>query len=155
MRSTRIQIVTHLFLLFIATIIFSALTFGLIGTSQVALAEMRDLTKDEIIAMFSGKTVWGDKEPKVTRSFRLPAKRNKVYYAPDGTFKSKRLDEKGSGEGKWYVNEENLLCKESGKKHKMKCRRIVDKNGKIKKYKGKKHVWNFTKFKDGNCIEKC
>jgi len=136
-------------------IVFPVLTFGLIGMSQVALAEVRDLTKDEIIAMFSGKTVWGDKVDKGIRSRSRSIKRNMVYYAPDGTFKSKRLDEKGAGEGKWYVNEENLLCKESGKKHKMKCRRVVDKNGKIKKYKDKKHVWNFTKFKDGNCIEKC
>ena len=123
-------------------VVRSVLAFGLIGMSQVSIAEMRDLTKDEIIAMFSDKTVWGNHAKR--------NKRNKVYYAPDGTFKSKRLDEIESGEGKWYVNEENLLCKESGETHEMKCRRVVDKNGKIKKYKDKKHVWNFTKFEDGN-----
>ena len=37
-------------------IVFAVLTFGLIGMSQVALAEVRDLTKDEIITVFSGKT---------------------------------------------------------------------------------------------------
>ena len=134
-------------------IVFAVLTFGLIGMSQVALAEMRDLTKDEIIAMFSDKTVWGHKAGKVGRSSKSN-RRNKVYYAPDGTFKSERLDERQSFEGKWYVNEENLICKENIDGD-MKCRRVVDKNGKIKKYKDKKHVWNFTKFKDGNCIKKC
>ena len=136
-------------------IVIVVLALGLTGMSQVALAETRDLTKDEIIAMFSGKTVWGEIANKGLMSAKRSIKRNMVYYAPDGTFKSKRLDEKESGEGKWYVNEENLLCKESGKTHKMKCRRVVDKNGKIKKYNGEKHVWNFSKFKDGNCIEKC
>jgi hypothetical protein len=135
-------------------IFFAVLTFGLIGMSQVALAEMRDLTKNEIIAMFSGKTVWGEKANKGLMSVKRSIKRNMVYYAPDGTFKSKRLDEKESSEGKWYVNEENLLCKENIDGD-MKCRRVVDKNGKIIKYKGKKHVSNLTKFKDGNCIEKC
>ena len=46
-------------------IIFAVLTFGLIGMSQVALAETRDLTKDEIIAMFSDKTVWGNHAKKI------------------------------------------------------------------------------------------
>ena len=125
--------------------VFAVLAFGLIGMSQVALAETRDLTKDEIIVMFSDKTVWGNHARK--------NRRNKVYYAPDGTFKGKRLDEIGGGEGKWYVDDANLLCIE--KEGDTRCRRVVDKNGKIKKYKGKKHVWNYTKFKDGNCIEKC
>ncbi|GMR05646.1 MAG: hypothetical protein BMS9Abin25_0221 [Gammaproteobacteria bacterium] len=126
-------------------IIFAALTFGLIGINQVALAEMRDLTKDEIIEMFSGKTVWGNHARK--------NKRHMVYFSPDGTFKGKRLDKDGETEGKWYVDDENLLCKV--KDGDTKCRRVVDKNGKIKKYKGKKKVWNYTKFKDGNCLEKC
>ena len=121
-------------------IIFAVLTFGLIGMSQVALAETRDLTKDEIIAMFSDKTVWGNHAKK--------DRRNKVYFAPDGTFKSKRLDEKGGSEGKWSVDDKNRLCME--KNGDTRCRTVVDKNGKIIKYKGKKHVWNYTKFEDGN-----
>ena len=127
-------------------IVFAVLTFGLMGTSQAVLAEMRDLTKDEIIAMFSGKTVWGKHARK--------DKRNMVYFAPDGSMKNKRLDERESYEGKWDVNEENRLCRENIDGN-MKCFRVVDKNGKILLYKDLKHVWYFTKFKDGNCIEKC
>lgn len=126
-------------------IVFAALTFGLIGMSQVALAEMRDLTKDEIIAMFSGKTAWGKHARKAVRKM--------AYFAPDGTRIIKRLDEKGGAEGKWYADDKNLLCMEY--EGDTKCRRVVDKKGKIKLYKGEKHTWNFTKFKDGNCIEKC
>lgn len=127
-------------------VIRAVLAFGLMGMSQVALAETRDLTKDEIMATFSDKTAWG----KSTKRGKRNDKRVKVYYAPDGTFKSKRLDEREECEGKWYVNEENLLCKESVNCNEMKCRRIVDKNGTIKKYKGYDHVGTFTKFKDGN-----
>ena len=104
---------------------------------------MKDLNKDEIIAAFSGKTAWGN------HAFKN--KRNMVYFAPDGTFKGKRLDERGSATGKWYVDDENRLCME--KNGDSKCRRVVDKKGKLKKYKGKKHVWNFTKFKDGDQIK--
>jgi len=123
-------------------IVFAALTFGLIGMSQVALAETRDLTKDEITAMFSGKTAWGKHAKKDNRTM--------VYFAPDGTYKAKRLDQRDSSEGKWYANDENLLCMEKGGH--TRCRRVVDKNGKIKKYKGTNLVWNYTKFKDGNKI---
>ena len=123
-------------------IVFAVLAFGLIGTSQVALAEKRDLTKDEIIEMFSDKTVWGNHAEK--------GRRKEVYFAPDGTFRQRRYSKRDTwlNEGKWYVNDENLLCME--KNGETKCRRVVDKNGKIKIYKGKKHVWNYTKFKDGN-----
>ncbi len=117
-----------------------ALGSFLLASTQVALAEMRDLTKDEIMTTFSDKTVWGNHARK--------EKRTRVYFSPDGTYKSKRLDEKGSAEGKWSVNDNNQLCME--RDGDTKCRRVVDKKGKIKKYKGKKHVWNYTKFKDGN-----
>ncbi len=118
----------------------SVLASFLLITTQASLAEMRELNKDEIIAAFSGKTAWGHHEWK--------DKRTKVYFAPDGTFKGKRLDERGGGAGKWSVNDKNQLCME--KNDNSKCRRVVDKNGKLKRYKGDKLVWNFTKFKDGN-----
>lgn len=60
-------------------VVRAVLAFGLMGISQVALAETRDLTKDEIIVMFSGNTVWGNHAKK--------SRKNMVYYAPDGTFK--------------------------------------------------------------------
>lgn len=131
-------------------IAIAALTFGLIGMSQVAFAEMRDLTKDEIIEIFSDKTVWGDSAKKGGRV----VKRNMVYFAPDGTFIGKRLDERNRAEGEWYVNDEDLLCMKNDNGQE-KCLRVVDKNGKIRKYNNYTHVWNFSKFKDGNCIEKC
>jgi len=126
-------------------IVCSALAFGLTGMSQVALAEMRDLTKNEITETFSGKTVWSNHANKNRSS--------KTYYAPDGTLKNKRSKDIGTREGKWYVDDKNLLCKEYDGD--TKCRRVVDKSGKLKMYKGKKHVGNYKKFKDGNCLEKC
>jgi hypothetical protein len=133
--------------IFYEKMFFVVLAFGLIGMSQVALAETRDLTKDEIIEMFSDKTVWGNHARK--------NKRDKVYFASDGTLKSEVYERHidWESEGKWYVNDENQLCME--KEGDTRCLRVVDKNGKIIKYKGKKHVWNYTKFKDGNCFEKC
>ena len=116
------------------------LMFGLMGFSSLTFAEKRTLTGDEVTAMFSDKTVWGNHAKKDNR--------NKVYFAPDGTFKSKRLDGSGGSEGKWSVDDENRLCME--KNGDTRCRTVVDKNGKIIKYKGKKHVWNYTKFEDGN-----
>ncbi|MFW2438311.1 MAG: hypothetical protein ACN4GR_02960 [Arenicellales bacterium] len=72
----------------------------LLGTTQLALAEKKDLNKDEIIATFSGKTAWGN--------HAIKGKRNMVDFAPDGTYISKHLDEKSSGEGKWSVDGSNL-----------------------------------------------
>ncbi len=121
-------------------IALSALVSFLLVTTQVALAEMRDLTKDEIMTMFSNKTVWGNHARN--------DKRAKVYFSADGTFTARRLDERGGSKGNWSVNDENQMCME--RDGDTRCRRVVDKKGKIKKYKGKKHVWNYTKFKDGN-----
>ncbi len=91
-------------------------------------------------AMFSGKTDGGKHAKKKDN-------RTEVYFAPDGNaYKAKRLDQRDSSEGKWYANDENLLCMEKGGH--TRCRRVVDKNGKIKKYKGTNLVWNYTKFKD-------
>ena len=125
----------------------SILAFGLIGMCQVVQAEMRDLTKDEIIKTFSDKTAWGNHAEKNGR--------DEVYFAPDGTFRLRKYTDRDTwlNEGKWYVNDENLLCME--KNGKTKCRRVVDKNGKIKIYKGKRHVWSYKKFKDGNCFKEC
>ena len=141
----------------------------LIGISQVALAEKRALSADEVTAMFSDKTVWGHHTNK--------PKKYMVYYSPDGTFKRKRIVEgstnqngiavvlsssqSGGGiyktkqvdtnkivQGKWSVDEKGRLCI---KKKKKKCRMIVDDNGVIKRYKeSNNHVWTFTKFEDGD-----
>ena len=113
----------------------------LLSASQAALAGWEDMTAEEITAAFSGKTAWGN--------HAIKNRRNMVYFAPDGTFKGKRLDEKGSGEGKWSVDGSNLCLEKEGD---TRCRRCAQKkkNGKIRKYKGKKHVWTYTKFEDGN-----
>jgi len=120
-------------------LVSALLVLGIMGFSNLTLAETRDLTEDEIVTMFSDKTAWG-KHAKTDKS-------NKVYFAPDGTYKSKRLDKSGGSEGTWSVDGSDLCVKKNGD---TRCRKVVDKNGNIIKYKGKKHVWTYTKFEDGN-----
>ena len=116
------------------------LAFGFVGMSQPALAEQRDLNKDEIMAKFSDKTVSGHHATNDMKSI--------TYFAADGTFKGKRLDKEGITEGKWTADDKNLLCR--GKEGNRNCRRVVDDNGTIKIYNEKDHVWTYTKFENGN-----
>jgi len=113
----------------------------LLVVSHTALAGWEDMTAEDITAAFSGKTAWGN--------HAIKDKRNMVYFAADGSWKSKRLNEKGGSEGKWSVDGSNLCMEKEGD---TRCRRCAQKkkDGKIRKYKGKKHVWTYTKFEDGN-----
>lgn len=149
--------------------VFTVLVSGLICMSQTALAEKRVLNTDEIMEMFSGKTVWGN---HTTRD-----KKNMVYYSPDGTFEGKRLIEGSTSkkntvavihgdrynikhvnpdkihQGKWSVDKKGRLCIKKKKKQKM-CRVIAYDNGVIKGFKGSnEHIWTGTKFEDGNHIQ--
>ena len=117
-----------------------------LGTSQGVMADdWQVMNKDEIVSTFSGKTAWGEHAQK--------DKRGMNYYNPDGTWIGKRLDNTGSNSGKWYVDEENRLCQthEDGD---TRCRIIKKKGDKIRKYKGEKYVWKYTKFEDGDHVSK-
>ena len=70
------------------------------------------------------------------------------YFAADGNFNGKRLDKDRKSTGKWSVNEKGFLCLERGGD--TKCRKVVDDDGAIRKNKGDKHVFTYTKFEDGN-----
>lgn len=120
-------------------VVRSVLAYCILGISQVALAEQRVLNADEVTAMFSDKTVWGEHAFKPKKSI--------VYLSSDGTYKSRRLDVDETNEGKWSVNKKGELCMKNKKE---KCRKVVDEDGVIKKYKKKKHVWTYTKFEEGN-----
>jgi hypothetical protein len=121
-------------------VVRSVLAFGLIVISHVVQAEQRDLNADEVTVMFSGNTATGEHAFKKKKSM--------VYFSPDGTYKGKRLDKNTSRQGKWSVDDKAQLCME--KDGDTRCRRVVDDNGTIKKYKKNKHVWTFTKFEDGD-----
>ena len=115
------------------------LMFGLMGFSSLILAEERTLTGDEVTAMFSDKTVWGEHAVKDKKSIS--------YFAADGSYSGKNLTKNTKSKGKWSVDKKGRLCIDKGDK---KCRKIVDDGGEIKKYKKKKHVYTYTKFEDGN-----
>jgi hypothetical protein len=119
-------------------LISAFLVFGIMGFSNFTLAEERDLTGGEVTAMFSDKTVWGENAKKKTIS----------YFAADGSFNGKNLDNNKASKGKWSVDKEGQLCLD--RKGKNKCRKVVDDGGLIKKYKGSKHVFTYTKFEEGN-----
>ena len=118
-------------------VVRAVLACGLIGMSQVVLAEQRTLTGDEVTAMFSDKTVWGEHAFKDKKTIG--------YFAADGSL----LKNKKESKGKWSVDKKGRLCiKKGGEK---KCTKIVDDGGVIKKYNKKnKHVYTYTKFEDGN-----
>ena len=126
-------------------IVCTVLVSGLLGMSQVALAEKRLLTADEVTALVSGKTAW------LQHAFK--DKKLVVYYSPDGTWKSKRLDKNKTDKGKWSVDKEGRLCMNKWKN----CRRIYDVGGAVKDHQGSnEHNMTYTKFEDGDKLcDKC
>jgi len=121
-------------------VVRAVLAFGLIGMSQAVLAEQRVLNADEVAAMFSDKTVWGE------HAFK--EKKTMSYFSADGSFTGKQLDINETTKGKWSVYKKGRLFLERGGDNL--CRKVVDDGGVIKKYKKKKHVFTYTKFEDGN-----
>jgi len=116
------------------------LVFGIMGFSNLTLAEERVLTGDEVTAMFSDKTVWGEHAIKGYKSIS--------YFAADGSYNGKNLTKNKKSKGKWSVDEKGQLCLD--RKGDNLCRKVVDDGGVIKKYKGSKHVFTYTKFEEGN-----
>ena len=122
-------------------------TIMFLGMSQAAMAgDWEVMKKEEIMTTFSGKTVWGEHARKSRRAMN--------YFNPDGTWIGKRLDDTGSNSGKWYVDDENRLCMYRDNDGDTRCRIVKKKGDKIRKYKGEKYVWKYTKFKDGDQISK-
>ena len=119
------------------------LAFGL------STAEAKDLTGDEIRALFSGKTIHSYHERK---DFDIVA-----FYAPDGTV---RMERKGdTWTGKWRIDGNNICLQlndpYSGVPRKERCRIIAEEDGVYKKYKVKDngnrvHIITYRKFEDGN-----
>ncbi|GAG69768.1 unnamed protein product [marine sediment metagenome] len=104
-------------------IVFSALIFVLMGMSQVVLAEQRTLTGDEVTAMFSDKTVWGE--------HAIKDKQTVGYFAADGSFTGRNLANKNTkSTGKWSVDKKGRLCLKKGGEKK-KCTTVVDDGGEI------------------------
>jgi hypothetical protein len=99
-----------------------------------------EMSKDEIVAAFSGKTVEGNHH---TKDYEF-----KRYYDPNGTIYSVS-DKKGKREGKWSA-EEGKLC-EGFRKNK--CHKVVREGDVIRKYnkKGKNNI-TYKKFTDGKNI---
>lgn len=127
------------------TLVFCFISCGLITATQVVVAEERELSKDEVTALFSGKTATGN-HPRKNRA-------STVYFAPDGAWKGKGMagGKQVQNQGKWSVDGEGRLCME--KNGDTRCRRVVDDNGVIKKYKQDKLTWTYTKFEDGDQVK--
>ena len=109
--------------------------FVIMGFSNLTLAEAPTLTGDEVMAMFSDKTVWGEHAFKDRKSI--------AYFAADGSWTNSK-----KSTGKWSVDKKGRLCLERGGDNK--CRKVVNDGGVIRKYNKKKHVYTYTKFEDGN-----
>ena len=108
---------------------------------QPALAG--EMSEDEIIAAFSGKTAEGYHHKK---DFEF-----KRYYDPNGTLYAVS-DKKGKRKGKWSAKQ-GKLCEEFNDTNK--CRRVEKDGSVIKKWNPKgKHVVTYKKFTDGNNLQK-
>ena len=113
--------------------------------SQAVFA--KDLTKDEVTSLFSGKTV---DAYHVKKDFEI-----KTYYDPDGTYKQIRDGEKRSGE--WQVRDDGYMCMSSSHRDKEFCRVVVKKGDKYRKLKVKGNgkrifIISYKNFVDGDTL---
>ncbi|MDH3900448.1 MAG: DUF995 domain-containing protein [Gammaproteobacteria bacterium] len=122
-------------------IILVCLLAAALGATGLRAAE-KVLSGDEVMALFSGKTV---DYTLVTRDRAVSA-----YYAEEGSMRGMSGGNKMSGS--WSVSDKGELCIDYGKG--LRCRHIIEEDGVYKKYKekdGKKiHVVTYYKFTDGN-----
>jgi hypothetical protein len=107
----------------------------------------RQLNKNEMVELFSGKTAYEDVLSRGEKSV--------TYYNPDGNLHC-IVDGKTEYHGSWSI-ESGEFCVEFGESKR--CRLVVENNGVFKKYKltdsgAKKHVVTFEDFRDGNAVEK-
>lgn len=113
-------------------------------SKDVSPQEERQLSKDEISLMFSGKTVEGYNHKK---KFRF-----KNYFDPNGALKGFNLKKNKHFTGIWKV-EENKLCREW--KNKMnKCGKIKISNGIVQQFDPFNNLaLTYESFADGNKIK--
>lgn len=125
---------------------FVLLIFALL-ISQTAYADEGDLSKDEVINLFSGKTV---DAYHVKKDLDI-----KTYYDPGGTYVQIRDGEKR--DGKWYVRDDGYMCMSPSHRDKEFCRIVMKKGDNYRKIKvkgnGKRvYIISYKKFSDGNSI---
>ncbi len=121
----------------------AAMAAALVLLASGPAAAERTLNRDEVMTLFSDKTVQYYHERK---DFDIEA-----YYAPDGSLRGKRGDKKLNAT--WSVEEHGSLC--ISRHGQNRCRIIVENNGVYKKYKEKGDgsrvlVITYRKFIDGN-----
>jgi len=137
------------FLFVIKTI--SIIAIALVMVAALAFecnAEWRILSNDEVIDLFTGKTVKGY---HVKKKYAFTS-----YYEPTGTFRSYQGEAREPRLGKWWVNNEGDICIRWQDESKDLCRKMItDDDGNYRKVLVKKNgkqilIVRFESFIDGN-----
>lgn len=125
----------------------TALFFGFALTGLVVGCEQqRELSAEEIRALFSGKTVEGYHEI-YQYTFRS-------YYEPDGTYRSYQDASTQPRNAKWWIEGKDMCIQWASQSIEL-CRRIIKVGGIYKKVmrkngKTKKVVVTYKRFRTGN-----
>lgn len=119
--------------------------FVAVTVSHSVFAE--DLPRDEVLKLFSGKTV---EAYHVKKDFDI-----KTYFNTDGTYRQFRDGEPRAG--KWWVKDDGKMCMQRSDRNREYCRIIVKAGDKLTKVKVKEngkrvHLLDYKKFTEGDAL---